>query len=29
MAANTAQFGVIRSTRINGREIQLALKFLF
>jgi hypothetical protein len=29
MAANTAQFGVIRGTRINGREIQLALKFLF
>ncbi len=29
MAAGTAQFGVIRSTRINGREIQLALKFLF
>jgi hypothetical protein len=29
MAAGTAQFGVIRSTRIGGREIQLALKFLF
>ena len=29
MTANTAQFGVIRGTRINGREIQLALKFLF
>jgi hypothetical protein len=29
MSAGTAQFGVIRSTRINGREIQLALKFLF
>jgi hypothetical protein len=29
MSANTAQFGVIRGTRINGREIQLALKFLF
>lgn len=29
MSAGTAQFGVIRATRINGREIQLALKFLF
>ncbi len=29
LAAGTAQFGVIRSTRINGREIQLALKLLF
>ena len=29
MAANTAQFGVIRATRINGREIQLVLKFIF
>jgi hypothetical protein len=29
MSAGTAQFGVIRGTRINGREIQLALKFLF
>lgn len=29
MNAGTAQFGLIRSTRINGREIQLALKFLF
>jgi hypothetical protein len=29
MTAQTAQFGVIRSTRINGREIQLALKLLF
>jgi hypothetical protein len=29
LGAGTAQFGVIRSTRINGREIQLALKFLF
>ena len=27
--AGTAQFGLIRSTRINGREIQLAVKFLF
>lgn len=25
----TAQFGLIRSTRVNGREIQLALKFIF
>lgn len=29
MSAGTAQFGVIRSTRTNGREIQLALKLLF
>lgn len=29
LTSGTAQFGVIRSTRINGREIQLALKFLF
>jgi Carboxypeptidase regulatory-like domain/TonB-dependent Receptor Plug Domain len=29
LGTGTAQFGVIRSTRINGREIQLALKFLF
>jgi hypothetical protein len=29
MSAGTAQFGVIRGTRIRGREIQLALKFLF
>jgi hypothetical protein len=29
LAAGTAQFGVIRSTRIGGREIQLAMKFLF
>ncbi|MBS1823772.1 MAG: TonB-dependent receptor [Acidobacteria bacterium] len=29
MTAGTAQFGVIRGTRINGREIQLALKLLF
>ncbi len=29
LAAGTPQFGLIRSTRINGREIQLALKFLF
>jgi hypothetical protein len=29
LSAGTAQFGVIRGTRINGREIQLALKFLF
>ncbi len=29
MSAGTAQFGVIRTTRINGREIQLALKLLF
>jgi hypothetical protein len=29
LGAGTAQFGVIRSTRIGGREIQLALKFLF
>ena len=29
LAAGTAQFGVIRGTRINGREIQLALKILF
>lgn len=29
MAAGTAQFGLIRSTRIGGREIQLALKLLF
>jgi len=29
LGAGTAQFGVIRSTRINGREIQLALKFIF
>ncbi len=27
--AGTAQFGLIRSTRINGRELQLALKILF
>src|SRR5204863_3223398 len=27
MSANTAQFGVIRGTRLNGREIQVALKF--
>lgn len=29
LGAGTAQFGVIRSTRIGGREIQLALKLLF
>lgn len=29
LGVGTAQAGVIRSTRINGREIQLALKFLF
>jgi hypothetical protein len=29
MTAATAQFGVIRGTRINGREIQLALKLIF
>lgn len=29
MNAGTAQFGLIRSTRINGREIQLAMKLLF
>jgi hypothetical protein len=29
LAAGTAQFGIIRSTRIGGREIQLAMKFLF
>ncbi len=29
MNAGTAQFGLIRSTRINGREIQLAMKFIF
>jgi hypothetical protein len=29
LAAGTAQFGIIRSTRINGREIQLALKLMF
>jgi len=29
MTAGTAQFGLIRSTRVNGREVQLALKFLF
>lgn len=29
MTAGTAQFGVIRGTRINGREIQLALKLIF
>lgn len=29
LTAGTAQFGVIRGTRINGREIQLALKILF
>lgn len=29
LGVGTAQLGVIRSTRINGREIQLALKFLF
>ncbi|MFN0100691.1 MAG: TonB-dependent receptor domain-containing protein [Bryobacteraceae bacterium] len=29
MNAGTAQFGLIRGTRINGREIQLALKLLF
>jgi hypothetical protein len=29
LSAGTAQFGVIRSTRINGREIQMALKILF
>ena len=29
LTAGTAQFGLIRSTRVNGREIQLALKFLF
>jgi hypothetical protein len=29
MTAGTAQFGLIRTTRVNGREIQLAMKFLF
>jgi hypothetical protein len=29
LAAGTAQFGTIRSTRVGGREIQLALKVLF
>jgi hypothetical protein len=29
LAAGTAQFGVIRGTRIGGREIQMALKLLF
>jgi hypothetical protein len=29
LTAGTAQFGVIRGTRINGREIQLALKLIF
>ena len=29
LAAGTAQFGIIRSTRVGGREIQLALKVLF
>jgi len=29
LTSGTAQFGVIRATRVNGREIQLALKFLF
>ena len=29
LVAATAQFGVIRGTRINGREIQLALKLIF
>ncbi len=29
LGAGTQQFGVIRSTRVGGREIQLALKFLF
>ncbi len=29
LTVNTAQFGVIRSVRIPGREIQIALKFLF
>jgi len=29
LAAGTAQFGLIRSTRIGGREIQLAMKLLF
>ena len=29
LAAGTAQFGLIRSTRIGGREIQLALKVMF
>ena len=29
LAAGTVQFGTIRSTRVGGREIQLALKVLF
>jgi hypothetical protein len=29
LSVGTAQFGVIRSVRLPGREIQLALKFLF
>jgi hypothetical protein len=29
LAAGTPQFGTIRSTRVGGREIQLALKVLF
>jgi hypothetical protein len=29
MNAGTAQFGVIRSTRVGGRQLQLALKLLF
>src|SRR5262249_33364536 len=29
LTAGTAQSGVIRGTRINGREIQLALKYIF
>jgi hypothetical protein len=29
MAAGTPQFGTIRSTRVGGREIQLALKVVF
>ena len=29
LTVNTAQFGVIRSVRVPGRQVQLALKFLF
>ncbi len=29
MNAGTPQFGVIRSTRVGGRQIQLALKLIF
>jgi hypothetical protein len=29
MNAGTAQFGVIRSVRIPGRQIQMALKLIF